>query len=338
MTAPGATSDHPVPTPRSASVSRAGASALWRDVAGGAAADPGFAWALVVGVVLIALGLLGFVPNPLVGAPSAAWGTPLLLTGDAHDVIHLVGGAIAIHAALGLSRARRDVVLIGLGAAALILLALGLLDGRWFGIAPYAVGLGDQLLHLVVGLGSLVMGLAGTGTVNVPIVTGAYRRAALGPSSASKPDATHDVDSGAEAESAAEADAESVAGPDAAAADAAEPIAEAGHAAAEAGLDPLAAAADAAATEAGPADLVEAPTEPLGLQIDDEPSSDVASADLGATSGLDTLATSDVAADAPAISVPPDSEPAESTPADATPAEAVSADSSPPPDETRPPS
>jgi hypothetical protein len=176
MTAP---SDGPVAPPRAQGASRAaGASALWRDMVRGAASDPGFAWALCLGVALIALGLLGFIPNPIVGAPSASWGTPLLRTGDAHDVIHLVGGAVALHAALGMSRARRDGVLIGLGAAALILLALGLLDGRWFGIAPYAVSLADQLLHLVVGLGCLLMGLAGTGTIEVPIVTGAYRRAA----------------------------------------------------------------------------------------------------------------------------------------------------------------
>jgi hypothetical protein len=153
---------------------------VWRDIAGGTAADPGFVWALVMGVLLIGIGLLGFVPNPVVGAPSAAWGTPLLLTGDAHDVLHLVGGAVALHAALGMSRAHRDPVLIGLGAAALILLALGLLDGRWFGIAPFHVGLADQLLHLVVGVGSLVMGLAGTGAITVPVVTGAYQRSELG--------------------------------------------------------------------------------------------------------------------------------------------------------------
>jgi hypothetical protein len=181
MTAPGAAPDEPVETPRAAASSRtAGASALWRDVAGGTAADPGFVWALVVGMGLVVLGLLGFVPNPIVGSPSAAWGTPLLLTGDAHDVLHLVGGAVALHAALGMSRAHRDVVLIGLGAAALILLALGLLDGRWLGIAPFHVGLSDQLLHLIVGVGSLVTGLAGTGTINVPVVTGAYRRSELG--------------------------------------------------------------------------------------------------------------------------------------------------------------
>jgi hypothetical protein len=139
------------------------ASALWRDVARAAAGDPGFAWALVVGVVLIALALLGFVPNPLVGAPSARWGTPLLVTGDSHDVVHLIGGAVALHAALGLSRARRDVVLVVLGAIALLLLALGILDGRWLGLLTWPVGLADQLLHLIVGLGSMLVGLAGLG-------------------------------------------------------------------------------------------------------------------------------------------------------------------------------
>lgn len=165
---------------RGAAVARStGASALWRDVVRAARADPGFAWALFVGLLLLGLGLLGFVPNPLVGAPTAAWGTPLLQTGDAHDVVHLVGGAIALHAALGMSRARRDVVLLGLGTAAIVLLALGLLDGRWFGIAPWPVGVTDQLLHLIVGLGSLLVGLAGTGTIVVPVVTGAYRRGEL---------------------------------------------------------------------------------------------------------------------------------------------------------------
>src|SRR5262245_21967590 len=116
MTAPGAASTDPVGTSRAGS-----ASALWRDIVRAAAGDPGFAWALGLGVVLIVLGLLGFVSNPLVGAPSARWGTPLLLTGDSHDVVHLVGGAVALHAALGMSRGRRDVVLVVLGAIALSL-------------------------------------------------------------------------------------------------------------------------------------------------------------------------------------------------------------------------
>jgi hypothetical protein len=158
MTAPAPASTDPVRPTGAGS-----ASALWRDVARAAAGDPGFVWALGLGVVLIALALLGFVPNPFVGAPSARWGTPLLVTGDSHDVVHLIGGAVALHAALGLSRARRDVVLVVLGAIALLLLALGILDGRWLGLLTWPVGLADQLLHLIVGLGSMLVGLAGLG-------------------------------------------------------------------------------------------------------------------------------------------------------------------------------
>jgi hypothetical protein len=152
---------------------------------------------------------------------------------------------VALHAALGMSRARRDAVLIGLGAAALILLALGLLEGRWFGIAPYHVGLADQLLHLVIGLGSLVMGLAGTGAITVPVVTGAYRRSELGLQAAS-----------ADSRPAAALSAVSAPAPEA----------EAGS---ETAREPT-------------AEPVEALPEPLGLELD-EPETALGSAETDAT-------------------------------------------------------
>ena len=84
-------------------------------LARGAAGDIGFAWALGLGVGLLAFGLLGFVPNPLVGAPSVTWGTPLFVTGDAHDVLNLVAGAVVLYGALGLTGRRRGVLLIVVG-------------------------------------------------------------------------------------------------------------------------------------------------------------------------------------------------------------------------------
>jgi hypothetical protein len=62
-----------------------------------------------------------------------------------------------------MSRARRDVVLVVLGAISLLLLALGIVDGRWLGLLTWPVGLADQLLHLIAGLGSILVGLAGLG-------------------------------------------------------------------------------------------------------------------------------------------------------------------------------
>ncbi|MBX3031635.1 MAG: DUF4383 domain-containing protein [Chloroflexi bacterium] len=140
------------------------------DVLAAARSDLGRAWALVLGVLLVALGLLGFVPNPLVGTPGTTGDAPLLARGDSHAVVHLVLGAVALHAALGMSKGRRDPVLVGIGVVSLVLLVLGILDGRWFGLAAVPVSLANQLLHLVVGLGSLVIGLAGMGLIERPRV------------------------------------------------------------------------------------------------------------------------------------------------------------------------
>jgi len=133
------------------------------DLAQGAAADVGFAWSLGLGIGLIAMGLLGFVPNPLVGAPTAAWGSPVFLTGDAHNVLDLVAGAVLLYAALGLAGARRGSVLMGVGIIGLVAFLVGLLNGTAFGLLSYPVNLPDQLLLLLVsgvsiGIGYLARG------------------------------------------------------------------------------------------------------------------------------------------------------------------------------------
>ena len=66
-----------------------------------------FLWSLGLGIGLIVVGLLGFFANPIVGAPSAAWGVPLFLTGTAHDMVHLVAGAVVLYVAFGLTGPRR---------------------------------------------------------------------------------------------------------------------------------------------------------------------------------------------------------------------------------------
>jgi hypothetical protein len=139
------------------------------DLARGAAGDIGFAWSLGLGIGLLAMGLLGFVPNPLVGAPSPAWGTPLFLTGDAHDVLDLVAGAAVLYAALGLTGRRRGALLIGAGVIGLVLFLVGLVSGTGFGLLAYPVNLPDQLLLLVVSGVSIAVGyLARGGSLRRP--------------------------------------------------------------------------------------------------------------------------------------------------------------------------
>ena len=136
------------------------------DLTGGATRDITFAWSLGLGVGLIVLGLLGFVSNPIVGAPSAAWGVPLFVTGSAHDVLHLMAGAVLMYGALGLIGARRANLLIGAGVAWLAVFLLCLLSGNLFGLLAYPVNVLDQLLHLVIGVVSVGVGyLARTGAL-----------------------------------------------------------------------------------------------------------------------------------------------------------------------------
>jgi hypothetical protein len=109
------------------------------------------------------------VGNPLVGAPTVAWGTPLFLTGHAHDVLHLVLGAVVLYGALGLTGRRRGVLLMGVGVIGLLLFLAGLVDGTYFGLLAYPVNLLDQLLWLAISGVSLVVGyLARGGSLRRP--------------------------------------------------------------------------------------------------------------------------------------------------------------------------
>ena len=124
----------------------------------GDARDLGFVWSLGLGIGLIVMGLLGFVPNPIVGGPTMGLGTPVFLTGSAQDVLHLIGGAVLLYGALGLTGPRRAVLLMGVGAVLLIVFLLCLLSGDLFGLLAYPVNVLDQLLHLVVGSVSIGVG------------------------------------------------------------------------------------------------------------------------------------------------------------------------------------
>ncbi len=133
------------------------------DLARGAARDVGFAWSLGLGIGLIVFGLLGFVGNPLVGVPTVAWGTPLFLTGNAHDVLNLVAGAVVLYGALGLTGRRRGALLMGVGLVGLVLFLVGLVSGNYLGLLAYPVSLLDQLLLLALSGVSIVVGYVARG-------------------------------------------------------------------------------------------------------------------------------------------------------------------------------
>jgi len=117
-------------------------------------------YALLVGVVLVVAGVAGFLPNPIIGDPL---GGPFIVTGPAHDTIHLAAGLVAIWIALALTGAGQGSALVAFGAIWLVFVVLTFLSPTLFGILGptgwYAVNLPGQLLHLALGLVSIAIGL-----------------------------------------------------------------------------------------------------------------------------------------------------------------------------------
>ncbi|MDB5194968.1 MAG: hypothetical protein JWO84_152 [Parcubacteria group bacterium] len=112
--------------------------------------------AIVFGIVFVLVGLLGWVPNPLVGANA------IFDTNHAHDLVHLVFGLILL--AVGfMAPAASSLWLKILGVVYLLIAVLGFLlvpnGGNLLGLVM--TNMADHLLHVVLGIVLLVAGFAG---------------------------------------------------------------------------------------------------------------------------------------------------------------------------------
>ncbi len=117
-------------------------------------------YSALVGVVLVVVGLLGFVSNPLVGDASST-GDPLFVTGAVHNLVHLLTGALALYIAFGLRGESQSMGVIGFGVLYLVIFVLTIISGDLFGILNYKVNALDHLLHLALGVVSIGVGLMG---------------------------------------------------------------------------------------------------------------------------------------------------------------------------------
>jgi F0F1-type ATP synthase membrane subunit a len=124
---------------------------------------PAQTFALVFGVVYLAVGIIGFAVTGFDGWFSESFNEELLIfpLNPAHNIVHLLIGAVGLWASRTAATARAVNVAIGIAYLAVFL--LGLLGAlKWLaidsGINP------DQLLHVVTGLLSVYFGTAGSGT------------------------------------------------------------------------------------------------------------------------------------------------------------------------------
>lgn len=111
--------------------------------------------AMVFGVVFVLVGLLGFVPNPIVG-PNALFHTDMM-----HDLVHLLFGLILLIVAFSASAASALWLKI-LGVVYLVLAVLGFLlipqGGSLLGLVE--ANSADHWLHIILGIVLVVAGFS----------------------------------------------------------------------------------------------------------------------------------------------------------------------------------
>lgn len=121
-------------------------------------------YAALIGVVLIATGLLGFVSNPIVGEQAGA----LFATNAVHNLVHLLTGIVALGIAFYLPRDRQYMAMLGFGALYAVIFVLVVASPTLFGLfgdAPANVM--DHVLHGGLAVVSVAVAYLGRGQTAV---------------------------------------------------------------------------------------------------------------------------------------------------------------------------
>ena len=120
--------------------------------------------AMVFGVVFVLVGILGFIPNPLVGMEG------LFETDAIHNIVHLLFGVILIVASRA-DVAKAALWLLILGVVYLALALVGFLmipeEGELLGLVH--MNHADHWLHVVLGVVLIAAGVLGKKGVSAPV-------------------------------------------------------------------------------------------------------------------------------------------------------------------------
>jgi general stress protein CsbA len=119
--------------------------------------------AMVFGAVFVFVGILGFVPNPLVGE-GALFETNLL-----HDIVHILFGVILLGAAINMPTQSAKWLKI-IGVLYLIIAILGFLmaSGGGLLLGVVATNDADHWLHIILGIVLVAAGFAGKDNKSAP--------------------------------------------------------------------------------------------------------------------------------------------------------------------------
>ncbi len=108
-------------------------------------------WLVLVGAILVVVGILGFIPNALVGP------TGLVATENLHNVVHVLTGALALGLAYGMA-ADIGMAAILFGALYAVIFIACVVSPSLFGLFSVPVNGIDHLIHVGVAVVSLALG------------------------------------------------------------------------------------------------------------------------------------------------------------------------------------
>lgn len=111
-------------------------------------------WAALAGIVLVLVGLLGFVENPIVGSSPGA----LIPTDTLHNIVHLGTGLLALYIAFGLRGMDRVNGVIGFGVLYVVIFLAVLVSPTLFGLFSVPANAVLHLIHAALAFVSLAVG------------------------------------------------------------------------------------------------------------------------------------------------------------------------------------
>jgi hypothetical protein len=112
-------------------------------------------WSALAGIVLVAVGVLGFLGTPLVGSASGA----LVPTDSLHNVVHLATGALALWIAFGLRGKTQIDALMGFGILYVVIFVAVLVSPTLFGLFSVPANVVIHVIHAAVAVVSLGIAL-----------------------------------------------------------------------------------------------------------------------------------------------------------------------------------
>ena len=106
--------------------------------------------AVILGIVFLAVGILGFFPNPLVSP------TGLFVINTAHNIVHLASGAVLLAGAYSTLGASLALKIVGVVYA--LVATLGLIMGGPMLLGLVAMNTADHWLHVILAVVILAAG------------------------------------------------------------------------------------------------------------------------------------------------------------------------------------